>query len=59
MARPGQSGLAPRNLKDETLFNGGMGKLITRVDDDGKARRMFPERRPRTTGIIHGAVTLR
>ena len=37
------------NLKDETLFNGAvMGKLITRVDDDGKARLR----------IIHGAVTL-
>ena len=49
------------NLKDETLFNGAvMGKLITRVDDDGKARlRMFPERRHENLqGIIHGAVTL-
>ena len=35
------------NLKDATLFNGAvMGKLITRVDPDGKARlRMFPERK--------------
>ena len=49
------------NLKDETLFNGAvMGRLITRVDDDGKARlRMFPERRHMNLqGIIHGAVTL-
>ena len=49
------------NLKDQTLFNGAvMGKLITRVDDDGKARlRMFPERRHENLqGIIHGAVTL-
>ncbi|GAA3795660.1 hypothetical protein GCM10022600_16440 [Qipengyuania pelagi] len=49
------------NLKDETLFNGAvMGRLITRVDDDGKARlRMFPERRHENLqGIIHGAVTL-
>lgn len=49
------------NLKDDTLFNGAvMGKLITRVDDDGKARlRMFPERRHENLqGIIHGAVTL-
>ena len=49
------------NLKDETLFNGAvMGKLITRVDDDGKARlRMFPERRHENLqGIIHGATTL-
>jgi len=49
------------NLKDETLFNSAvMGRLITRVDDDGKARlRMFPERRHENLqGIIHGAVTL-
>jgi acyl-coenzyme A thioesterase PaaI-like protein len=49
------------NLKDQTLFNGAvMGKLITRVDEDGKARlRMFPERRHENLqGIIHGAVTL-
>ena len=49
------------NLKDDTLFNGAvMGRLITRVDDDGKARlRMFPERRHMNLqGIIHGAVTL-
>ncbi|MBT8427992.1 MAG: PaaI family thioesterase [Erythrobacter sp.] len=38
-----------------------MGKLITRVDDDGRhARlRMFPERKHENLqGIIHGAVTL-
>ena len=49
------------NLKDQTLFNGAvMGKLITRVDEDGKSRlRMFPERRHENLqGIIHGAVTL-
>jgi acyl-coenzyme A thioesterase PaaI-like protein len=49
------------NLKDETLFNGAvMGKLITRVDEDGKARlRMFPERRHENlSGVIHGAITL-
>jgi len=49
------------NLKDDTLFNGAvMGKLITRVDPDGKARlRMFPERRHENLqGIVHGAVTL-
>lgn len=49
------------NLKDPTLFNGAvMGRLITRVDPDGKARlRMFPERRHENLqGIIHGAVTL-
>ena len=49
------------NLKDETLFNGAvMGKLITRIDDDGRSRlRMFPERRHENLqGIIHGAVTL-
>ncbi len=49
------------NLKDETLFNGAvMGRLITRLDHDGKARlRMFPERRHENLqGIIHGAVTL-
>ena len=37
-----------------------MGRLITRVDDDGRARlRMFPERRHENLqGIVHGAVTL-
>ncbi|WP_252257926.1 PaaI family thioesterase [Erythrobacter aurantius] len=49
------------NLKDQTLFNGAvMGKLITRVDPDRKARlRMFPQRHHQNLqGIIHGAVTL-
>lgn len=49
------------NLKDQSLFNGAvMGRMITRVDDDGRARlRMFPERRHENLqGIIHGAVTL-
>ncbi len=49
------------NLKDQTLFNGAvMGKLITRVDPDGKARvRMFPQRHHENLqGIIHGAVSL-
>jgi len=49
------------NLKDDTLFNGAvMGKLITRVDDDGRCRlRMFPERKHENLqGIVHGAVTL-
>ena len=49
------------DLKDETLFNGAvMGRLITRVDPDGKARlRMFPERRHlNLQGIVHGAITL-
>ncbi|MGN6498622.1 MAG: PaaI family thioesterase [Tsuneonella sp.] len=49
------------NLRDETLFNGAvMGRLITRVDDDGKSRlRMFPQRKHENLqGIVHGAVTL-
>ena len=52
------------NLKDETLFNGAvMGKLLTRVEGEGDARRarlrMFPERRHENLqGIVHGAVTL-
>ncbi|HEU4819906.1 MAG TPA: PaaI family thioesterase [Qipengyuania sp.] len=49
------------NLKDQTLFNGAvMGRMITRVDEDGRAiLRMFPERRHENLqGIIHGAVTL-
>ncbi|WP_374405476.1 PaaI family thioesterase [Pelagerythrobacter sp.] len=49
------------NLKDATLFNSAvMGRLITRVDEDGRARlRMFPERRHENLqGIVHGAVTL-
>jgi uncharacterized protein (TIGR00369 family) len=58
---PANPGWHRWDLKDETLFNGAMmGKLITRVDDDGKARlRMFPERRHMNLqGVIHGAVTL-
>ena len=50
------------NLKDETLFNGAvMGKLITRVEDEGRHSRlrMYPERKHENLqGIIHGAVTL-
>ena len=50
------------NLKDDTLFNGAvMGKLITRVEKDGKRARlrMFPERKHENLqGIIHGGVTL-
>lgn len=49
------------NLKDQTLFNSVvMGPMITRVDDDGRARvRMFPQRRHENLqGIVHGAVTL-
>lgn len=49
------------NLRDRSLFNGAvMGRMITRVDEDGSARlRMFPERRHENLqGIVHGAVTL-
>ena len=58
---PENPGWSHWNLKDETLFNGAvMGRLITRLDDEGKARlRMFPRRRHENLqGIIHGAVTL-
>jgi len=58
---PDNPGWRHWNLKDETLFNSAvMGRLITRVDDDGRARlRMTPERRhANLQGIIHGAVTL-
>jgi uncharacterized protein (TIGR00369 family) len=58
---PANPGWHHWNLKDATLFNGAvMGKLISRVDPDGKARlRMFPERRhTNLQGVIHGAVTL-
>jgi acyl-coenzyme A thioesterase PaaI-like protein len=59
---PDNPGWRHWNLKDPTLFNGAvMGKLITRVDPDGKTARlrMFPERRHENLqGIIHGAVTL-
>ena len=58
---PDNPGWRHWNLKDQTLFNAAvMGKLITRVDDDGKCRlRMFPERKHENLqGIIHGAVTL-
>ena len=58
---PDNPGWRHWNLKDQTLFNGAvMGRMITRVDDDGRARlRMFPERRHENLqGIVHGAVTL-
>ncbi len=58
---PDNPGWRHWNLKDETLFNNVvMGRLITRVDDDGKTRlRMFPARRHlNLQGVIHGAVTL-
>jgi acyl-coenzyme A thioesterase PaaI-like protein len=58
---PDNPGWRHWNLKDPTLFNGAvMGRLITRVDDDGRARlRMFPQRRHENLqGIVHGAVTL-
>lgn len=58
---PDNPGWRHWNLKDQTLFNGAvMGRMITRVDEDGRARlRMFPERRHENLqGIIHGAVTL-
>lgn len=58
---PDNPGWRHWNLKDQTLFNGAvMGRLITRVDDDGRARlRMHPERRhANLQGIVHGAVTL-
>jgi uncharacterized protein (TIGR00369 family) len=58
---PDNPGWRHWNLKHPTLFNGAvMGRLITRIDDHGRARlRMFPERRHENLqGIIHGAVTL-
>ncbi len=58
---PDHPGWRHWNLKDDTLFNGAvMGKLITRIDEDGRARlRMFPRRRHENLqGIVHGAVTL-
>ena len=58
---PDNPGWRHWNLKDQSLFNGAvMGRMITRVDEDGRARlRMFPERRHENLqGIVHGAVTL-
>jgi acyl-coenzyme A thioesterase PaaI-like protein len=58
---PDNPGWRHWNLKDQSLFNGAvMGKLVTRIDDDGRSRlRMFPERRHENLqGMIHGAVTL-
>ena len=58
---PDNPGWRHLNLKDATLFNGAvLGRLITRVDPDGKARlRMFPKRHHENlSGMIHGAVTL-
>ena len=59
---PDNPGWRHWNLKDDTLFNSAvMGKLITRIDEDGRHSRlrMFPERRHQNLqGIIHGAVTL-
>lgn len=58
---PDNPGWRQWNIRDKTLFNGEvMGHLITRVDDDGKARlRMFPERKHQNLqGNLHGAITL-
>ena len=58
---PDNPGWRHWNLKDRSLFNGAaMGRMIARVDEDGRARlRMFPERRHENLqGIVHGAVTL-
>lgn len=49
------------NLKDLSRFNGQVfGKLITRLEDDGRARlRMFPERRnTNLNDHLHGGVLL-
>ncbi|MEP0391373.1 MAG: PaaI family thioesterase [Erythrobacter sp.] len=58
---PHNPGWRQWNIRDKTIFNGTvMGHLITRVDEDGKARlRMFPERKHQNLqGMIHGAITL-
>jgi acyl-coenzyme A thioesterase PaaI-like protein len=58
---PDNPGWRHWNLRDESLYNGAvMGRMITRVDEDGRARlRMFPQRRHENLqGIVHGAVTL-
>ncbi|KEO91561.1 thioesterase [Erythrobacter longus] len=58
---PDNPGWRQWNIRDKTIFNGAvMGHLITRVDDDGKARlRMFPERHHENLqGMIHGAISL-
>ncbi|MEO1222187.1 MAG: PaaI family thioesterase [Pseudomonadota bacterium] len=58
---PDNPGWRQWNIRDKTIFNGAvMGHLITRADEDGKARlRMFPERKHQNLqGNMHGAVTL-
>ncbi len=58
---PDNPGWLQWNIKDETIFNAAvMGHLITRVDNDGKARlRMFPKRKHENLqGMIHGAISL-
>ena len=58
---PDNPGWRNWNIRDETLFNSVViGKLITRVDNDGKSRlRMFPKRHHENIqGAVHGAITL-
>ena len=58
---PDNPGWRQWNIRDKTIFNGAvMGHLITRLDDDGKARlRMFPERKHQNLqGNMHGGITL-
>lgn len=58
---PDNPGWLQWNIKDKSIFNGAvMGYLITRVDDDGKARlRMMPKRQHENLqGNIHGAISL-
>lgn len=58
---PDNPGWHSWELKDDRRFNAQvMGKLITRVDDDGRVRlRMFPElKHTNLLDIVHGAATL-
>jgi uncharacterized protein (TIGR00369 family) len=58
---PENPGWLTWNLLDESRFNGQiLGKMIVRLDDDGKARtRMFPEHRhTNLMDNLHGGITL-
>jgi uncharacterized protein (TIGR00369 family) len=58
---PDNPGWLSWTLLDESRFNGQiMGKMIVRVDDDGRARtRMFPEHRhTNLMNNLHGGLTL-
>ena len=56
---PDHPGWSTWALRDETRFNGLLGKMLVRQDGDLARVRMFPQRQhSNLADIVHGAVTL-